>query len=149
MAAQATGSQIVAYAAMIKSTEAANAELKAFLEQLGKSGGAFELASRSATLDQAIETARTENKKFLDGFSDTQKSGLKEITKRLTKGRMRPGATDQGAGPGGPRRKSSRPTGRGLGTESGTRAYEFPEPADCSGRRNEHRGRQEQPRLRF
>jgi hypothetical protein len=85
MAAQATGTQIVAYAAMIKSTEAANAELKAFLEQLGKSGGASELASRSATLEQAIETARTENKKFLDGFSEPQKSGLKEITKRLTK----------------------------------------------------------------
>ena len=84
LAVQATSQQIVEYAAMMKSTEAANAELKTFLDQFGKNS-VSELASRSATLEQAIETARTENKKFLDGFSDAQKSGLKEITKRLTK----------------------------------------------------------------
>jgi hypothetical protein len=36
-------------------------------------------------LEQAVETARGANKKFLEGFSDRQKSGLKEITKRLSK----------------------------------------------------------------
>jgi len=85
LAVQATSQQIVEYAAMMKSTEAANAELKTFLENLGKENAASELASRGATVQQAIETARTEDKKFLDGFSDRQKSGLKEITKRLTK----------------------------------------------------------------
>lgn len=84
MAVQATSQQMVEYATMMKSTEAASAELKNFLDQYGKSSVA-ELASRGATLEQTIETARTENKKFLDGFSDRQKSGLKEITKRLTK----------------------------------------------------------------
>jgi hypothetical protein len=85
LAVQATSPQIVAYAAMMKSTEAANAELKAFLEQLGKAGSAAELASHSATLEQAIETARTENKKFLDAFSEPQKSGLKEIVRKLAR----------------------------------------------------------------
>jgi hypothetical protein len=83
LAVQATSQQIVEYAAMMKSTETANTELKAFLEQLSKQESAAALASRSPTLEQAIERARTENKKFLDGFSDQQKSGLKEITKRL------------------------------------------------------------------
>jgi hypothetical protein len=85
LAAQATSPQILAYAAMTKSTEAANAELKAFLEQLGKAGSVSELATRSEFLEQAIEAARTENRKFIDGFSDQQKSGLKEITRRLIK----------------------------------------------------------------
>ncbi len=84
LAVQATSQQIVEYAAMIKHTEAANAELKSFLDEFGKSS-VSELASRSATLEQSIEAARAENKKFLDGFSDAQKSGLREVTKRLTK----------------------------------------------------------------
>jgi hypothetical protein len=85
LAVQATSQQVIAYASMLKSSEAASAESKAFLEQLGKENSASELANRGAALDQAIESARTENKKFLDGFSDRQKAGLKEISKRLTK----------------------------------------------------------------
>jgi hypothetical protein len=85
LAVQATSQQIVDYAAMMKTTEAANAELKTFLERLSKDNSASELASRSATVQQAIETARTENKKFLEGFSEQQKSGLKEIAKKLTR----------------------------------------------------------------
>ncbi len=84
LAVQATSQQIVEYVAMMKSTEAARAELKTFLDEFGKSS-VSELASRSATLEQSIETARAGNKKFLDGFSDAQKSGLREVTKRLTK----------------------------------------------------------------
>lgn len=85
LAVQATSQQIMEYASMLKSTAAASVELQAFLEQLGKQNNASELASRDATLDQALERARTENKKFLDGLSGPQKSGLKDITKKLTK----------------------------------------------------------------
>ena len=85
MAVQATSEQVAGYAAMMKSTEVASAELKTFLLQLAKENGAAELAGRTATVEQAIEKARTENKKFLDGFSESQKSGLKEISKRLIK----------------------------------------------------------------
>jgi hypothetical protein len=85
LAVQATSQQMAEYAAMVKGTEAASAELKAFQERLGKADGVLEITTRDATLQSAIDTARTENKKFLEGFSEPQKSGLKEITKRLTK----------------------------------------------------------------
>jgi hypothetical protein len=105
MAVQATSQQIAAYAAMMKSTEAAYTELQAFIEKLGNAnGGAASLGQknnaqenagqenktsgligRGTTLEQAIEKARTENKAFLNGFSERQKSGLKEISKRLIK----------------------------------------------------------------
>jgi hypothetical protein len=85
LAVQASNQQVVEYAAMMKSTEAANAELTMFLERLGKESSTSELAGRSATVQQAIERARTEDNKFLGGFSERQKSGLKEITRKLTK----------------------------------------------------------------
>ena len=85
LAVQATSQQIIAYNLMVKSTAAAGAELQGLLEQLSKPNPGSELASRGATLDQALERARTENKRFLDGLSERQKSGLKEITKKLTK----------------------------------------------------------------
>jgi hypothetical protein len=84
MAVQATSEQVAEYAAMMKSTEVASAELKTFLLQLAKENGA-DLAPRTAAIEQAIEKARTGNKKFLDGFTEAQKSGLKEISKRLVK----------------------------------------------------------------
>jgi hypothetical protein len=85
MAVQASSEQKIAYAAMLKSTAGASAELKAFIEQIGKENNAQGVASHDKTLEDAVETARTLNKKFLEGFSEAQKSGLKEITKRLTK----------------------------------------------------------------
>jgi hypothetical protein len=90
LAVQASSQQIVEYAAMLKSTEAASAELKTFLGQLGKENSAPALTNRTntLTLDPALERARTENKKFLDGLTERQKSGLKEISKRLTKAEL-------------------------------------------------------------
>jgi hypothetical protein len=85
LAVQATSQQIVDYNLMLKRTEAASTELKAFVEQAGKVSNASGIASHDKTLEQAVETARGANKKFLEGFSDRQKSGLKEITKRLSK----------------------------------------------------------------
>jgi hypothetical protein len=85
LALQASSEQTGAYTAMIKSTAAAQAELRAFLNPTGKPGPASELATRGAALTQSIDSARTLNKRFLEGLSDRQKSGLKEITKKLTK----------------------------------------------------------------
>jgi len=85
LAVQATSEQIAAYAALMKSTAAASAELKTLLGQLDKQSSAPELASQVTNLNQAIEAARTEEKNFLDGFSDRQKIGLKEITRKLLK----------------------------------------------------------------
>ena len=85
LAVQATSQQTTEYAAMVKSTAAASTELQSLLEQLQKKDNASALASRGTTLQQALEKARTANKNFLGGFSAPQKSGLKEIAKKLTK----------------------------------------------------------------
>ncbi|MGA7335684.1 MAG: hypothetical protein WBW77_05060 [Candidatus Sulfotelmatobacter sp.] len=85
LAVQATSQQVAQFAAMVKISEAASAELRSFREQLGKQNSRSELAGRGATLDQALEKARAEDKKFVDGLSERQKSGLKEVVKKLTK----------------------------------------------------------------
>jgi len=85
LAAQASGEQAAAYRVMLKSTVAASVELKALEEQAGKENDKPALASRDKTLADALETARTLNKKFQEGFSSQQKSLLKEIIKRLGK----------------------------------------------------------------
>ena len=85
LAVQATSQQIVEYKAMVKSTTAASAELQSFLLELDKKESVSTLTGRDETLKQALERARTENKNFLGGFSETQKTGLKEITKKVTK----------------------------------------------------------------
>jgi hypothetical protein len=84
MALQATSPQAAEFQTLVKSTEAAKAELQVFLQELHKENGTAESAHREA-LDQALETARSENKKFQQGFSAAQKSGLKDIAKRLAK----------------------------------------------------------------
>jgi len=85
MAVQASREQKAAYAAMVKSTADASVELKILVGQTGKENHAPEIAGRDKTLQDAVETARTLNKRFLEGFSEAQKSGLKEITKKLGK----------------------------------------------------------------
>jgi hypothetical protein len=85
LAEQATSQQTIEYNSMLKTTAAASAELQAFQEHLSKENNTSELASRATTVVQLIEKARTENKNFLEGFSSPQKSGLKDITKKLTK----------------------------------------------------------------
>jgi hypothetical protein len=85
LAVQATSQQVVQFASIVKTSEAASSELRSFREQLGKQSSGSGLAGQGVTLDQALEKARAENKKFLDGLSERQKSGLKEVIKRLGK----------------------------------------------------------------
>jgi hypothetical protein len=85
MAVQASNEQKAAYAAMLKSTGAAAAKLQALAEQLAKGNNAPEVTTSEKGFQDAIEIARTLNKRFLEGFSEAQKNGLKEITKRLGK----------------------------------------------------------------
>ena len=59
MAVQASREQKIAYAAMLKSTEAAGAELQGFVELLGKGNNAPEVANHDKTFEEAIEIART------------------------------------------------------------------------------------------
>jgi hypothetical protein len=85
LAVQANSQQVVAYDLMLKSTESALAEARGFLEQAAKANAASELAAHDKTLQDAIENARNQNKKFLDGLGERQKSGLKETVKKLGK----------------------------------------------------------------
>jgi hypothetical protein len=84
LALQASSEQIAEFQALIKSTEMAQAEVQAFLHHLQKENHGPE-PMRPELLDRALEDARSGSKKFQDGFSPAQKTGLKEIAKRLAK----------------------------------------------------------------
>jgi hypothetical protein len=85
LAVQATNEQAAAYAAMMRSTSAADLDLKSLEEQVRKENDSSGLANRAKQAQNAIEGARDLNKKFLEGFSEPQRTGMKEISKRLAK----------------------------------------------------------------
>ena len=82
LAMQATNDQVAEYAALLKSIEEAGAALQS-LEESRKENKVGELSGRDAALDEALEEVRIDNKDFLNRFSRSQKSGLKDITKKL------------------------------------------------------------------
>jgi hypothetical protein len=79
MAVQATSEQIAEYRAVIKKTEAASREF----DELVKN--AEPAPARVTAVRMAIEAARTDTGKFVSGFSEAQKTGLKEIAAKLMK----------------------------------------------------------------
>ena len=85
MAVQATVEQRAAFATVAQDAQAASDRLKTFRELLQKVPASSPLSDRATTLDQAIEKARASNKNFLASFSSKQKSGLKDIAKKLAK----------------------------------------------------------------
>ena len=78
LAVQATSQQIAAFQQLVKNTGAAHDQLAAFASAKSPRDGV-------AALDQALESARTANHKFQDGLSEPQKSGLRELLRRLDK----------------------------------------------------------------
>jgi len=84
LAVQATSQQVAEFQALVKSMQAAQAELQSLLQQLRNSNATPDTARRS-TLDSALEDARNRNQKFQEGFSEPQKSGFKDLAKRLAK----------------------------------------------------------------
>ncbi|MGD0792162.1 MAG: hypothetical protein ABR920_10360 [Terriglobales bacterium] len=85
MAVQANAEQRAAFAKVAQYAQAASDRLQAFRESLQKVPASSPLSDRATTLDQAIEKARAGNQNFLASFSSKQKSGLKDITKKLEK----------------------------------------------------------------
>jgi len=85
LAVQATSEQVNAYNSMVKSSETASQDLQAFVEQLQKNPNTADVSRAGHSLDQAVEEARTDTKQFIEAFSKTQQSGLREITLRVTK----------------------------------------------------------------
>ena len=85
MAVQATVEQRAAFATVARDAQAATDRLRTFRELLQKVPAPSPLSDRATTLDRAIEKARASDKNFLASFSSKQKSGLKDITKKLAK----------------------------------------------------------------
>jgi len=84
LAVQATSQQVAEFQALMKSTQTAQSELQVLMQQLRNQNAAADPAPRNA-LNSAVEDARNSTRKFQEGFSEAQKSGLKEIAKRLAK----------------------------------------------------------------
>jgi hypothetical protein len=84
LALQGTSQQVAEFQRLVRNTEAAQAALQSFQQQLHPEKGT-EPPGRQDALDQALENARTETKKFQESFSAAQKSGLKDLTKRLAR----------------------------------------------------------------
>jgi hypothetical protein len=82
MAVQASSEQVAEFQTLLKGTDAAKNELADFLKPRDAKPAA---PTAAAQLDQAIEVARNGTRKFVDGFSDKQKNGLKDLTKRIEK----------------------------------------------------------------
>ena len=85
MAVQATAEQRAAFANVAQDAQAASDRLRTFRKLLLKVPASSPLSDRATALDQAIEKARTGNKNFLGSFSSAQRSGLKDIAKKLEK----------------------------------------------------------------
>ena len=80
MAVQATSEQIAEFRALMKKTDAASREF----DELVKNSDSY-VSAHITAVRMAIETARTDTGKFVSGFSEVQKTGLKEITAKLMK----------------------------------------------------------------
>jgi hypothetical protein len=79
---QASDDQAAEYRAVFKSLDAAGQALQPLL-QVRKENTAGDFSRLDAALDDALEQLRSDNKAFLNSFSRPQKSGLKDITKKL------------------------------------------------------------------
>ena len=84
MAVQATSQQITEFALVLKRTDAAKMALRKIL-QPGKAEPATRPNGVEISLADALENASTESKKFVEGFSEKQKNGLKDAIKRMEK----------------------------------------------------------------
>lgn len=84
VALQATPDQVIQFQGLTKSTKAARKGAQALL-QLAEDASKPDLFQSTNPLTSAVEEAQTDNEKFLQSFSVVQKSGLKDVTKRLGK----------------------------------------------------------------
>jgi hypothetical protein len=82
MAVQATPEQTTSFNALLKDVEAARDRLQAFIK-LEQAPAPSAPSDPPAMLDQTIEKVRTSSHDFLASFSPVQKSGLKDVTKKV------------------------------------------------------------------
>jgi hypothetical protein len=85
MAVQASDQQTAWFASLVQDAQAASAQLQALREILPKAPAPAALSEHAGSLDQAVEKVRTGSQNFLGSLSTAQKSGLKDLTEKLTK----------------------------------------------------------------
>jgi len=83
IALQATPDQVARFRQLMKSTEAATKEAQDLTQHAENADEPD--SSRYAGLNDAVEEARSNNLQFLRTFSASQQSGLKHLTKKLSK----------------------------------------------------------------
>ena len=84
MALQASPDQVVQFQRLNESTQVARKSAQDLLK-LAENPSKTDLFRPTNVLASALDEAQTDNEKFLQTFSAVQKSGLKEITKKLGK----------------------------------------------------------------
>jgi hypothetical protein len=85
LAVQATTQQIADFQALVKETDAAKAKLDTFTLEQRKENAASRPTVTVSEIDQFLQRALIDSRKFVDGFSSGQKSGLKETLKKVNK----------------------------------------------------------------
>ncbi|HEX4424373.1 MAG TPA: hypothetical protein VH079_03170 [Terriglobales bacterium] len=83
VALQATPEQKAMFARIVEDAQSVGAELKSFRDLLPTKPA--DLSDLATSLQEAIDKARSGNQGFIGSFSPEQKSGLKDITKKLVK----------------------------------------------------------------
>jgi len=84
IALQATPDQVAQFRRLTESTQVARKSVQD-LVKLAENASKADLFRSTDHLAGALDKAQTDNQNFLQSFSDVQKSGLKEITKKLGK----------------------------------------------------------------
>jgi hypothetical protein len=84
VALQASPDQVVQFRRLTESTQVARKSAQD-LVKLAENTSKSDLFRSTNQLAGALEKAQTDNRNFLQSFSDVQKSGLKEVAKKLGK----------------------------------------------------------------
>ena len=82
MAVQATPEQTTSFNRLLKDVQAARDRLQSFLK-LPQAPGSSVPSGPAATLDQSVEKLRTASQNLLASFSSVQKSGLKDVIRKV------------------------------------------------------------------
>ena len=85
LAVQATPDQASRFLSLAKNTEAARKQAQDLLRLAAKADEPAEFSQHVASLKDAVEEVQSGNRSFVKSFSKSQKSGLKELTKKLDK----------------------------------------------------------------
>lgn len=85
LAVQANSDQTSHFPKLIQSTESARKLAQELSGRGGKPDGATDFSGRTAGLKDAVDEALGGNQDFMKSFTKSQKSGLKETTKKLEK----------------------------------------------------------------